>query len=170
MTLRKARGRIEHEFKVTDGAAKRLVAKIGYETAFLMFDRQRIEELPILDQLRSMAMGNGDVDPDVLVYPPLPYSPVTPPPHSPQYQHQMVVYYEENYNIMDIYLFGVVGYRFLLASSSAVAHGPVPHPDGDIRMASILMTFEPGYPKSKYMFVQRCGQENIEKYCGARIL
>lgn len=47
-TLRKAPGKIVQDWKVTDGAAKRLVAKIGYEVAFLVFDRDRLAALPML--------------------------------------------------------------------------------------------------------------------------
>jgi len=162
--LRKAPGRIVQKLKVTEGAAQRLVAKIGYEWAFVTFDRDRlVSSASVLEQLSTVAMGDGTLGGDILMYPLDPYSPVNAPPRGPKYHHQIIIWYEDIANIIDIYLFGCVGFRLFLRGDSAEAYGPFKHPEGDIRMFSLLMTFEPGKERQKQRFLRRVGSESIEQ-------
>jgi hypothetical protein len=169
-TLRKLSGKIHQNWKVTENAAMRLVAKIGYETAFLVFNRDCRDALPVLAQLADIAMGNVEVDRTVLAYPLSKYSPVTPPPHNPQYHHQIVVNFTEFANFIDIYFFGIVGFRVILRGSSSVAYGSLIHSEGDIEMISYLMTFEPGEPRRKFLFVRRVGAEDVEEHESSGLL
>lgn len=147
-----------------------MVAKIGYETAFLVFDRDRLAAMPVLKHLAAVAMGHGRLDKSVLMYPLSKYSPVNSPPHGPKYHHQIIVWAEDIGNVIDIYFFGCVGFRLLLCGDSPTAYGPLPHPDGDLSMASFLMTFEPGEERRKYLFLRRDESEEVEEYSGTGLL
>lgn len=170
VSLRKAPGEIHQEWKVTEGACEQLVAKIGYETAFLVFDRDRLAAMPMLRQLAAVAMGQGRLDRPVLMYPLSKYSPVNSPPQGPKYHHQIIVWLQDVHNIIDIYFFGCVGFRLLLRGDSPAAYGAFSHPDGDIDMVSFLMKFEPGEEKKKYLFLRRDRSGEVEEYSGRGLL
>lgn len=162
--LRKAQGKIQHELKITKGACERLVAKIGYETAFLLLEQDRLAAMPVLQQLAAVAMGQGRLDNQILMYP-RQYSPVNSPPQGPKYHHQIVVSVKEIGIFIDIYFFGCVGFRLRLHGDGPIVYEPIPHSDGGLDMVSVLMTFVPGEEKGKYIFFRRDGSDKVEEHC-----
>ena len=171
--LRKAPCEIVQNLKITDDACTKLVAKIGFEIATLVFEEERRVSLPILTELADIAKGRREFRESVLMYPPERFSPVNAPPFGPKRHHQIVVWYESYGNVIDIYFFGCVGFRLFLFSEAAEAVGPFRHTEGDIHMVSFLMSFdsnETGIQKKKYMFVKRMQCEKIEMYNGGNVL
>ena len=157
--------KIEHECRVTKGACQRLVAKIGYEFAWMAFTGKRRRALSTeLCHLANVAMGRGELKPPILLYPIRRYSWINEPPHGPKYHHQMIVWYEDYANFIDIYFFGCVGFRLMLSGVAPDAYGPCPSPEGDLVMLSIVMTFEPGAAKTRHGWSWRVGQSEPEQH------
>ena len=159
-------GPIHQQWKVTEGAAERLVAKVGYETAFLILDREGLASTCAISDLAAVAMGDGHLSKLVLMYPPNTYSPVNAPPYGARYHHQIIFSLGTlgTKYFIDIYFFGCVGFRLLLRGDSPGTCRPIPHPDGDLEVVSLLMTFEPNLQRMKYVDLRRAGSEAFERY------
>ena len=162
--MRKAPGKIQQEWKVTEGAAERLVAKIGYEMALQILDRESLAATSAIWDIAAVAIGDGRLDKSVLMYPLNRYSPVNDPPHGPKYHHQIIVGAQDIGHFIDIYFFGCVGFRLFLRGDSPGACGPLPHPDGEVDIVSFLMTFAPKQARKKYVHLRRAGSEKFERY------
>lgn len=152
MTLRKLRGEIKHQFKTTPNAAHRLIAKIALEFSLYAFNRDRLVTIPALDEIYTVALNGGELRNTTLMYPISPFSPVVTDPKEPKYFHQIILYYGDVGNLLDIYFFGCVGFRLSLREDDPSLFGPMKVDGKDVSMISILMTFEPNKPKERYLF------------------
>ncbi len=166
ITLSKRRGgKIECRHRTTPKAAESLVAKIGYEIAFLVFDQGRIRALsPVLEKLSAAAFGREPLDKTVLVYPIRRHSYITRV-NKADYHHQIVVWCHRNSPLfMDIYLFANVGFRLVLHARHAEARGPILERDGPVEMVSFLMTFQPDCAPGKFVHIKREASDVVDEY------
>ncbi len=168
--LRKRPVQVQPLLKTSDGACERLVAKIGYEFSFLVFDSVRLQCLRVLEKLSSVAMGNGSLDDTVLMYPPVGRDLFNSGNRRPEYFHQIILQCREFGYFIDIYFFGSVGFRLFLHDEAPEARGPLPHPDGDIDCVVFMMTFQPSQPIGKSVFIGRSGSDELEEYDGSDVL
>lgn len=162
---KKAGGAIERKYKITPRAAESLVAKIGYEIAFLVFDQDRILALSsLLDTLSATAFGHGELDQTMLVYPLRRHSYITKANKS-DYHHQIIVWCQTNSPVfIDVYLFANVGFRLVLHAPHHEARGPIMVQDSPIEMVSFLMTFLPNCPPGKFVHVKRATHDEIDEW------
>jgi hypothetical protein len=159
VTLRKAPAEFESEWKTTPGACLPLIAKIGYETAFLSFDKARLLDTPDLNHLLAVAAGVAEPARRVFLYPP---ASVNDPPRKADYLHQIAIYYEFFGTVIDIYLFGRVGFRLMLRGDAPMGQGSLPDTKGAITAQCITMTFYPGKPKCRCLKVCRVGSSEAD--------
>lgn len=150
--FRKGRARTTYEFKVTPGAASRLIAKIAYEAAFLFLSINRLQAyLPSLRALSAHARNGEPIDDFILFRQPTPRG-HTYDPAQARHGHTITCSYGHGFAGIDVSLFALANYRVHLLprpDAPPVSHEAPAHNGQRVTDARMVITFEPGRPREK---------------------
>jgi hypothetical protein len=155
--LRKARAEISHEFKTEKGAGKRLAAKVAYEVLHCFLPWDRIVAMKSdFDRLAEFAKtGTGDMS-HMIFYP-------TPDDYrtAPVCRHVIKVSNVRYGVVVDVILFGTVSYRVWVKQPPPPLGGPLIFGGEALDMVGMMMSFEPGSARNKYLAKQIHGDTQV---------